>query len=320
MKTVVTGFAGFIGSHLTRALLERGHEVIGIDNLSTGYADRIKEFAGRPGFSFDLNDARNIEKIVGECASPPDVIFHLAALPRIQPSISDPLGYHDANVNVSLAIFDYARKWGIPVVYSSSSSIYGQALNLPAMEDDAKAPKNPYALQKWINEQYLSIFSALYGLNVTALRYFNVYGESQLSEGAYATAIGIFLKQKAEGKPFTVVGDGEQRRDFTYVADVVEANIAAALQMQPCMMKARLKGYHAFNIGTGKNYSINDILNAIDPEHPRIPAEARIGEAQETRASIHKAGDLLYWTPKTDLMDWLQKAKERPISEVVKYH
>lgn len=283
-KYLVTGGAGFIGSNLVDALIKEDHQVTILDNLSTGKTESINKKA-----KFLEDDIRN-RKVWLTIASDYDAIFHTAALARIQPSIKNPIPAHDTNINGTLNVLEYCCKNDVKLVFSSSSSIYEGYI--PAFEDSPKKPKNPYALQKYVCEQYIDLYRELYGLNATILRYFNVYGERQLLEGSYATVIGIFLKQKSEGKPLTITNDGEQRRDFTYIGDVVRANIMA------------LKWEGTFNIGKGTNYSINEIASFVGGVREYIGK--RSGEVRNTLSQSSKAlGN--GWVAKVNVEDWIKE-------------
>lgn len=279
-RCLVLGGCGFIASHLVDALIKEGHQVTIIDNLSTGKIENYNRRADLIEGNIQDESTWNIGYF--------DYVFHLAALPRIQPSIKDPLPSHDSNVNGTLRVLEYCRKYGSKLIFSSSSSIY--AGDIPTRENSLKLCKNPYSLQKYICEQYIELYQRLYGLNYAILRYFNVYGDRQLTEGAYATVIGIFLKQNAEGKPLTITGDGTQKRDFTFVGDVVDANLKA------------MDWYGTYNIGAGHNHSINEVADMIGGKKEYI--EAREGEVQETLADNLKARTA-GWTPKVDLKAWL---------------
>lgn len=341
MNILVTGGAGFIGSHIVDRLIEHGYNVVVLDDLSTGSFDNLpagdllKEkkivhypvMCGCVPFVESCQDIAyphnclcggiktkeaQVEFIHGDIATfdfdtlgKIDVIFNLAYRARIQPSIIDPVEAHRTNALGALRVFNFARKNDIPVVHSSSSSIYGLEEELEDSIDETAGIhiKSPYALQKWTNEHYLELFAKLYGLKSIALRYFNVYGERQLVSGPYSTVIGIFLDQYEKGKPFTIVGDGEQRRDFTYVKDVVDANIKAMnFLIAP---NNNLPDFDVFNIGTETNYSINELADLIDPDHPSETLEERPGEARETLANNSKACRELGWKPKTNLKDWI---------------
>lgn len=287
-KVLVTGCAGFIGSHITEELLARGYEVYGLDNMSTGKQENIAMHADNDNFTFINGDIRDLGlfSIISKC----EYVFHLAALARIQPSIQDPITANYVNLVGTLNVLEYCRRHNAKLIFSSSSSIYS-GVDLPIREDDTKDPKSPYALQKWMSEQYIELYGKLYGTKYTILRYFNVYGERQITDGAYAAVIGIFLEQKEKGKKLTLTNDGEQRRDFTYVKDVAKANLMAIEWPNDY-----------FNIGTGKNYSINDLAEMVDGEKEYIGH--REGEAQETLADNTKARER-GWTPTKDLKDWV---------------
>lgn len=251
-----------MGSHVTDTLIQAGHEVTIIDNLSTGKKENIN-----PKANFLLRDIR--KPIIGEY----DYVFHLAALARIQPSIKDPVLFNDTNVNGTLNVLEYCRSAGAKLIFSSSSSVYRG--DIPSNEESPLAPKNPYALQKLICEQYIRLYAELYGLQYAILRYFNVYGPRQILEGAYAPVMGIFLRQQAAGEPLTITNDGEQRRDFTYVEDVARANLMA------------IDWYGTFNIGTGENYSVNEVAELIGGKKKYIgdvPGEVRETLADNTKA------------------------------------
>jgi len=236
-RALVTGGAGFIGSHLTDRLIRDGHEVIVLDNFATGNKDNVNSAA-----KFFECDASDYERIAPHFSGV-EVVFHMAALARIQPSIKDPLLSNTSNITGTLNVLWAAKNAGVKkVIYSASSSVYGNQPeeNYPLKEDVATHPGSPYSLQKLVGEKYCQLFSELYGLPTVILRYFNVYGPRQICEGAYSTVIGIFLRQREQGKPMTVVADGMgKRRDYTHVRDVVEANILAWQKNVPPFLPAR---------------------------------------------------------------------------------
>lgn len=292
MKLLVTGGAGFIGSNLVDELVCLGHQVLVIDNLSLGRKEHLN-----PKAKFYKKDIRNY-KSIKPIFKGVDCVFHLAAQPRIQPSIINPADSFDNNVLGTFNVLLAARDNKVPkLVYSASSSAYGDQKTLPLTEELIANVKNPYALFKYMGEEMCHLFYQLYGLPTVCLRYFNVYGERQSVEGAYSTVIGIFLRQKKQGKSLTIVGDGNQRRDFTYVKDIVRANILA--------MKSKKTIGHLINIGSGQNYSVNQVAKMIDSKHVYIPP--RLGETKITLADISKARKLLGWKPKVMLEDWLKK-------------
>ena len=295
-KVLVTGGAGFIGSNLVDMLINRGVDVLVVDNLSTGKMENINTQA--TFFKEDLSVIAT-DKLVN-MLNGVDVIFHLAALARVQPSIENPLPYNEANVTATLNILYAASKSNVKrVIYSASSSCYGNSQSVPQREEDPANPLSPYGLQKYIGEQYCRMFSQVYDLDTVSLRYFNVYGERMSLEGAYCLVTGIFARQMQKGEPLTITNDGNQRRDFTYVGDVVNANILAATHSN------RLNG-EVFNIGNGKNISINEVADMFGGE--KIYGEQRL-EPFETLADNKKARDVLNWIPKGNLLTWIKNYK-----------
>lgn len=297
-KYLVTGGAGFIGSHIVDRLIKDGHEVIVVDNFCSGKEENLNSKA--EVFNLDISDPANKEKItslMSDCVG----VFHLAALARVQPSIEDPVGFNKANVDGTLNILICAKNAGVKrVVYSASSSAYGDATIFPTPEDHPTDPLSPYGLQKLIGEQYCRVFHHCYGLETVSLRYFNIYGERQSLSGAYCLVMGIFCNQRINNQPLTIVGDGEQRRDFTYVGDASNANILA--------MNSENVGFgESINIGNGDNRSVNDIADLIGGE--KIYLEKRL-EPQETLADNSKAIKLLNWQPTTSVEDWIPKYKK----------
>lgn len=291
-KCLVTGGAGFIGSHLVNRLIKDKHQVTIIDNLSTGYKKNLN-----PKAKFIRADIKNLAQIKKHFPGQ-DFVFHLAAIPRIQPSIKNPFLTNDNNITGTLNVLSASYKAGVKrVIYSASSSCYGTN-KPPLKEDDKPHCLNPYAVGKYTGEIYCRLFSELYGLDTVSLRYFNVYGSRMDNQGDYATVIGIFLRQKNQGKSLTIVGDGKQKRDFTYVDEVVEANIKAM------KYKRKFKG-EVINIGTGKNYSVNQLAKIIGGKNIHIPL--RPGEAKTTLADISKARKILKWQPKITLEEGIKK-------------
>ena len=306
MRCLVTGGAGFIGSNLVDRLIDNGHEVVILDNLSTGKEENINSKA--EFYQYDIT-IRGISMSNGWKKHKYDVVFHLAALARVQPSIDDPIKYHDVNVNGTLNMLKFCVDKGVKrFVYSSSSSVYGDTKSLPISENITLNPMSPYALHKLIGEQYCKLFSDLYGLETICLRYFSVYGERQPLEGAYSLVTGIFINQILNKKPLTINGDGKQRRDFTYVDDVVTANIRAFI------LKTKFNG-DIFNIGNGSNRSVNELAVMMVglPNHvgayPRIHKPPVI-EPKETLADNSKAWEGLQWAPSTTIETWFSKYKK----------
>ncbi len=289
---LVTGGAGFIGSHLTDSLINAGHKVTAIDNLSTGYKENLN-----PKAKFVKADIRDLKKIQPHFKNI-DGVFHAAALPRVQPSIKDPITPNETNISGALNVLWAAKNTGVKrVVYSSSSSVYGNSKVMPLKEDMRPKPISPYALQKLVGEEYCRLFSFLYGLETVALRYFNVYGPRMIDSGAYVTAIKVFLNQKRRGEPLTIRGDGEQTRDFTHVFDVVQANILA--------MNSKNVGHaEIMNIGPGQSYSVNQIAKMIGGKTIQVPP---VIEPRHTSADNTLARKLLGWKPKESLEKTIKK-------------
>ena len=302
MRCVVTGGAGFIGSNLVDKLIDDGHEVIIFDNYSTGKKENVNPKA--KFFLVDISHQPSFEhKTMNDIMSGVDVVFHLAAKARVQPSIENPIEYHNTNVNGTLNMLDACRRYGVKrFIFSSSSSVYGDVEQLPTPEEHELNPMSPYALHKLQGEQYCKLFSELYDLETVCLRYFNVYGERQNTEGAYCLVMGIFAGQLLKGEPMTINGDGENRRDFTYVGDVVDANIR-------CMDYPLELNGEVFNIGNGDNRSVNQIANLLSRDGDRINREPVI-EPKETLANNSKAKKMLGWKPTNKIEDWIIDYKE----------
>jgi UDP-glucose 4-epimerase len=303
MKALVTGGCGFIGHHLVRTLADRGDAIVILDDFSTG--DRSRLDARARLVEGDIRDRGLLSKLFAEERF--DVVFHTAALARIQPSVRDPLTTHDVNVTGTLNILRAAQLNGVRrVVYSSSSSIYGAQESLPFVETMAANPQNPYGLQKWMGEELCRTFSLVYGLDTVCLRYFNVYGPGMIADGAYCTVISIFLGQLARGEKITIVGQGEIRRDFTHVSDIVAGNLAAA------DAASRLDG-EAFNLGFGSNVAIRAVAERIlaargkawERDVEFLPA--RENEAPATLADRSRAGAKLGWQPKVAFDEGLEE-------------
>jgi len=294
IKCLVTGGAGFIGSNLVDALIEKGWSVVVIDNLVAGKRENV-----HPDAEFHQVDIRNLEAIV-PLFKGIDYVFHLAALPRVQPSIQNPILFHDVNVNGMLHVLIAARDAGVKkLVYSASSSAYGDQTQMPLHEEMKPNPMSPYALHKHIGELKAKLFYDVYGVPTVSLRYFNVYGKRQPIEGAYTLVMGIFTRQRLAGEPLTIVGDGEQRRDYTSVIDIVRANIMAA-------ESDKVGKGEVINIGRGNNYSVNEVAEMIGG--PTVSLPSRL-EPRETLAHNLRAKELLGWEPTVDLPDWVKEYK-----------
>jgi len=296
-KAIVTGGAGFIGSNLVDKLINMGVEVHIIDDLSTGFEKNIN-----PKAIFHKIDISTLNPDLAWYEfKDTDVIFHLAALARVQPSIEDPIPFDKVNIGGTLRMLKLAHNLGVKrFVYSASSSAYGNATKFPTPEEHSTNPLSPYGLQKYVGEQYCKMFSQVYGLDTVSLRYFNVYGERMSLEGAYKLAIPIFADQMLKGKQLTINNDGEQRRDFTYVEDVVNANILASTNSED------LKG-EAFNIGNGDNYSVNELADMLGGKKSY---GNKVIEPFQTLADNSKAALILNWEPKGSLPTWIKKYKK----------
>ena len=298
MRCIVTGGAGFIGSNLVDRLINDGYEVVIFDDLSTGKEENIN-----PKATFHKVDISDMDDYYPFYFNDVDVIFHLACLARVQPSIENPMEYHNVNVNGTLNLLEMARKFNIKrFVFSSSSSVYGDAEQVPTTEECKLNPISPYALHKYIGEEYCKLYSKLYGIETVSLRYFNVYGERQPTEGAYCLVMGVFAQQLLNGELMTINGDGEQRRDFTYVGDVVDANIKCAT------IKMKWDG-DIINIGAGDNRSVNQIADLLGGDNSRIHRDPVV-EPRVTKADNGKAQFLLNWKSTTTLEEWIPKWKK----------
>lgn len=295
MKTVVTGGAGFIGSHLTRALAAEGHEVHVVDDYSGGrFPDRVVEAAVYHEGS--ILDAELMEEV---CRGT-EVVFHTAALPRVQYSIEHPMETDRVNIGGTVAVLAAAHAAGVRrVVYSASSSAYGDQETLPLVETMEARPMSPYALQKYVGERYCALFSDIKGLETVSLRYFNVYGPDADPHGAYALVVAKFIEQRRNGEPMTIAGDGTNTRDYTNVRDVVRANILAATS--PNVGKGEV-----INIGGGSQWSVNQVAEMIGG--PTTQIEERL-EPKATNAGIEKAKELLGWTPEVPFPEGVRELK-----------
>lgn len=291
MICLVTGGLGFVGSNLVDDLVNEGHEVHVWDNLcsessSTAYC--------KDGVEYTICDVREINSPQFAESHPKyDVIFHLAAFARIQPSFEDPLGYLSNDIMGTAAVCELARKLGSKVVYAGSSSAYGGPM------------LNPYSFAKFTGEQVCEMYHRVYGMSTVTARFFNVYGPRQPKTGAWATVIGVFENQTKEGIPLTVTGSGEQRRDFTHVSDIVRGFIS--------LSKIDGQG-QVLNLGTGTNYSINEVAKMFGGEIKYIPK--RPGEAWITLADISKTKELTGWAPKIHLMGYVLQWKMKNLRSV----
>jgi UDP-glucose 4-epimerase len=300
MKALVTGGAGFIGSNLVDQLVATGWDVTVIDNES---ANSNEQFYWNPqarNYKYDVRDYTMVRRLYeGQ-----DAVFHLAAEARIQPSIEDPLKAIENNVVGTATALECARVCRVKrFIYSSTSAAYGLKNTPPMVESMPTDCLNPYSVSKVGGEELCRMYARLYGMETVTFRYFNVYGERQPLRGQYAPVIGIFLRQRAAGEQMTIVGDGTQRRDFTYVGDVVQANIRAATMTQP----QDYEWGQVYNIGTGRNYSINEIAALMGGEVAFIPP--RPAESKLSLANASKAQNEIGWSAKVRLEDWIAAHK-----------
>lgn len=293
MKIVVTGGAGFIGSHLAEFLIKKKHKVVIIDNLSTGRLANIKAFKKK--LKFVKADISKFGKWTKNLKNT-KVVFHLAALADIIPSIQNPKKYFDANVVGTENVASTCTKYGVEkVIYSASSSCYGVPKNYPTSENENIKPQYPYALTKNLGEQVLMHYAQIYGLNVTSLRLFNVYGTKSRTSGTYGAMFGVFLAQKLKKKPLTVVGNGKQKRDFIYISDVINV-FYKTIRVK--------KNFQIFNIGSGKPISVNEVVKLLGCKSINIPK--RPGEPDITFANINKIKKELGWKPKITIQQGIK--------------
>ena len=299
MKFVVTGGAGFIGSNIVDYLVEESHEVEVIDNFSSGKKENCnpKVIYHR----IDLSDEKNFTKIKNIIKNV-DGVFHLAAFPRVQESIDNPIKFEKNNTLSTVNILKACSEVGVKrLVYSASSSAYGNTVSLPSKETDPVDPISPYAMQKYYGEVCCRMFSQVYNVETVSLRYFNVYGERQSLDGAYALVMCVFAKQRLNNLPLTVRGDGNQRRDFTHVKDIARANLLA-------MISKKVGQGEVINIGNNDNRSVNEIAQMIGGETVNVDP---VVEPRETLADNTKAKILLGWKPTIEIEDWIPRYKKQ---------
>lgn len=298
VKVLITGGAGFIGSHLLEFLYQKGFEVTIIDNLSTGRMENISDL----GCSYHFIEADLSKKSSSwtSVVRDMDYIFHLASLADIVPSIENPIDYFNSNVMSTINLLSEVDTKKIKkFIYAASSSCYGLPSEFPTSEDDEISPQYPYALTKYMGEELVMHWSKLYGLPAISTRFFNVYGTRSRTSGTYGAVFGVFLAQRLANSPLTIVGDGSQTRDFTYVTDVVEGMYLAA--------KSDLSG-EIFNLGSGKPQSINYLADLIGGAKVYIPK--RPGEPDITHSNIDKAIRCLGYTPKVSFEEGVRKVLE----------
>lgn len=293
---LVTGSAGFIGSNLVEAILKLGYKVRGLDNFSTGKRENVEEFSDNPNFEFIEGDIRDLDTCMTACEGI-DFVLHQAAWGSVPRSIEMPLLYEEINIKGSLNMMEAARQRGVKkFVYASSSSVYGDQPTLPKKEGREGNLLSPYALTKRVNEEYGRLYKVLYGLDTYGLRYFNVFGRRQNPDGAYAAVIPKFIKQLLNDERPTINGDGKQSRDFTYIDNVIEANLKA------CLAPSEAAG-QAFNIAYGGREFLIDIYyglcRALEKDIEPIFGPERKGDIKHSNADISKAKEMLGYSP-----DW----------------
>ncbi len=301
---LITGGAGFIGSHITRRLVNLGAKVIVVDNMASGKMRNIEDVLDK--ISFIQKDIRD-DAALAQALAGVDYICHQAALRSVPKSVDNPAEYNDVNVTGTLKLFLKAKEKGIKkIVCASSSSVYGERVDFPEREDDTAKPISPYAATKLIVEHYSYVFCKLYGMEIANLRYFNVYGPRQSLDDEYAVVVPKFINCLLKNEPPPIYGDGNQERDFTFVDNVVDINIA-------CLIKENIAG-DVFNVGAGSPNSINDLLDnlkkiigsKIQPEF----RPSRPGDVRKTHADISKAKKILGWQPKVNFRQGLEKTVE----------
>ena len=296
VKSLVTGGAGFIGSHLVDYLISMKHDVIIVDNMS---ANNEKFYWNEMATAkvVDITDYERMRPLFDGV----DYVFHLAAESRLQPAIENPIEAVTKNCVGTTVVLQCAREAGAKrFVYSTTSSGYGYN-PYPNVETQPDDCLNPYSASKVAGEKFCRMYTDLYGLETVCLRYFNVFGERSPTRGQYAPVIGIFEKQKKSGEPLTIVGDGTQRRDFVYVGDVAKANyLAATMPLEEHLGEV-------FNVGSGKNYSVQEIADCISNNQTYIPK--RSGEMETTLSNIDKIGEVIGWKPQIDVIDWINGQK-----------
>lgn len=306
MRVLVTGGAGFIGSNLVENLLidERVSLVRVLDNLATGSLKNVEAFKGNKKFEFQEGDIRDYNSCFAACAGI-DLISHQAALGSVPRSIEDPLTTNDVNITGTLNIFTSAKEKKIKrVVYAASSSTYGDHPGLPKIEDKIGNPLSPYAVTKYVNEVYAQVYANLYGLSMIGLRYFNIFGPKQSPEGPYAAVIPLFMRSLLQNKPPTINGDGAQSRDFTYVANAIQANVRALF------LEDRNAENQVYNIACGKQTSLLQLFDHLkgmagSDLQPEFGPD-RIGDVKHSLADISKARQLLSYDPYIDVEEGLR--------------
>jgi UDP-glucose 4-epimerase len=288
MNILVTGGAGFVGTNLIKRLLKDGHNVVSLDNYSTGKFENHIDDKNVEYHTADVTMITDFSYFMEDI----EMVYHLAALPRIQPSFDYPAVTFESNVLSTLNLLDWINSQGhektIPLIYAGSSSFHGGVY------------KNPYTFSKWQGEELVKMYNKIYDIPTAICRFYNVYGPNQLTEGEYCTVIGIFERQYKNNEELTITGDGEQRRDFTHVSDIVDGFVKCGDNIN------KVNG-EIFELGRGENYSINVVAQSFDCGYTYIPK--RPGEVQETLCTDTKAKELLGWEPKIDLLDYIEERR-----------
>ena len=305
MRCLVTGGAGFIGSNIVDRLIKDGNDVVVIDNESTDCHESFHWNSLAENYIWDVNDYDSVLQATENV----DVVFHLAAEARIQPAIQNPIQTIKTNVLGTGNVLQASRENGVKrIIYSSTSAAYGLKNDPPTKEDMVPDCLNAYSITKVTGENLFKMYYEMYGLETIIFRYFNVYGERQPTKGQYAPVVGLFQKQYENGEPLTIIGDGHQRRDFTYIDDVVEANIKA-METENSNIFGEI-----LNIGTGINYNIHDLVEIIANKDASVKyLEERPAEIRVSMADTSKAKELLNWESKTTLEEWIKLCKKQSV-------
>ena len=289
MQFIVTGGAGFVGTNLIKRLLSDGHKILSFDNYATGKKENHIDNENVVYIPFDISDRNNYKNMPMNV----DGVFHLAALARIQPSFDHPSGSFESNSLGTQYILEWVRGLGVPLVYAGSSSTH----------HDIYA--NPYTFSKYLGEEVVRMYSKLFNVPSIITRFYNVYGEHQATEGAYCNVLGIFQRLYGEGRPLNITGDGEQRRDFTYVGDIVDG-IVKSMEAMHGAVDMRYEA-EEIELGRGKNYSINEIADAFGEDYPTKYIDAWPGEARNTLNTDTKAREMLGWKPSVDIIEYIKE-------------
>ena len=310
-RYLITGIAGFIGSTLAHRLVEDGHDVSGIDNLSTGNLENLEDI--RSAIRFEKVDLRDADAIRAACKGV-EFVLHQGAVASVPRSVKDPQGSHDSNVNGTLNLLIAARDAGVRrIVYAASSSAYGDQPTQPKHEEMPPSPLSPYAVQKLTCEYYIQSFYHSYGLEGVCLRYFNIFGPHQAADSPYSGVIAQFIYKMMEGTTPTIFGDGLTSRDFTFVDNAVNANLLA------CQAPSSVATGRVFNVGTGKSRTLNEvyegIASALGFTQPALYGPERVGDVKHSLASIERARKELGYEPRADFQQGLEKTVAWYLSE-----